>query len=39
MFHTIGDRSGTCIFLVDRTEEWTAFANLKLGTDKGFILC
>jgi hypothetical protein len=39
MFHTIGDSSGTCIFFIDRTEEWTVFANLKLGNDKSFILC
>lgn len=36
MFHTIGDSSGTCIFFIDRTEEWTVFANLKLGNDKKF---
>jgi len=29
MFHTIGGISGTCTFFIDRTEEWTVFANLS----------
>jgi hypothetical protein len=29
MFHTIGDISGTCTFFIDRTEEWSVFANLS----------